>query len=369
MSKAAEASVFGSLHDDDLLVLAFVARRRLVTMRDTRRATGVRAIPMLGAVRRLKQAGLVAVQGRMGARMLSASAPEAKAAVAEYVIRVLAAFHARGSGLRGFSVGRFQSLGARSGPPMLSPEWALKGITDISVLINVVRSGPHDERRLALLALAGNDAPEVTALLLEVVQDHDNEDLARDALHYLAKTRRGAAVETLRAVARTRNSILRAIAARELGTMGAAEAVEDLIALLDYPSLPVRLAAVQALGKIGHPRAVAPLCRRLNDPDLEVRAESRLALIKLGATEALAANPRRLRPLRGLDARRARHASGLEFGSSTRPGLINRILGPLQRRLDELAVDDSALEDEQEPLYQHGSKMDNGPSPLPWTRR
>jgi hypothetical protein len=151
---------------------------------------------------------------------LSPSAPEAKAAVAEYVIRVLAAFHAR-DGYREFSLGRFQRLGTASGPPMLSPAWALKGVADMSALIDVARSGPHDERRLVLRALAGKDAPEVTALFLEVVQDRENEDLARDALGYLAVTGSGAAVQTSRAVARSRNSILRAIAARELGTMGA----------------------------------------------------------------------------------------------------------------------------------------------------
>jgi HEAT repeats len=280
---------------------------------------------------------------------------------------VLAAFHARG-GYREFSLGRFQRLGTASGPPMLSPAWALKGVTDMSALIDVARSGPHDERRLALRALAGKDAPEVTALFLEVVQDRENEDLARDALGYLAVTGSAAAVETLRAVARSRNSILRAIAARELGAMGAGEAVDDLLALLDYPSLPVRRAAARALGKIGDPRAVAPLSQRLDGPDLDVRAEARLALIKLGATKALTANRRRPRLLRALDAQRARHASGLERRLSTRPSLIHLIVGPLQRRLDELTVDDSALEDAQEPLYQHGNKLDNGPF-LPWTRR
>jgi HEAT repeat protein len=203
------------------------------------------------------------------------------------------------------------------------------------------------------------------ASVLDVVQDRDNEDLARDALRYLAVPGSGAAVETLRAVARSRNSTLRAISARELGTLGAAEAVDDLIALLDYPSLPVRRAAARALGKIGDPRAVAPLFQRLAGPDLDIRAEARLALIKLGATTALAANPRRLRPLRALDAQRARHASGLERRLSTRPNLIHLIVGRLQRRLDELNVDDSALENAQEPLYQHGNKLDNGPF-LPW---
>jgi hypothetical protein len=41
-------------------------------------------------------------------------------------------------------------------------------------------------------------------------------------------------------------------------------------------------------------------------------------------------------------------------------GLIKRILGPLRRRLDEVTVDDTQLEDEQEPLYAHGNKMDSG---------
>jgi hypothetical protein len=29
--------------------------------------------------------------------------------------------------------------------------------------------------------------------------------------------------------------------------------------------------------------------------------------------------------------------------------------------LDEVVVDDTALEDELEPLYEHGNKMDSGP--------
>jgi HEAT repeat protein len=130
----------------------------------------------------------------------------------------------------------------------------------------------------------------------------------------------------------------------------------------------VRREAARALGKIGDPRAVAPLSERLDGPDLDVRAEARLALIKLGATKALTANRRRLRLLRALDAQRARHASGLERRLSTRPSVIRLIVGRLQRRLDELTVEDSALEDAQEPLYQHGNKLDNGPF-LPWTRR
>lgn len=42
---------------------------------------------------------------------------------------------------------------------------------------------------------------------------------------------------------------------------------------------------------------------------------------------------------------------------------IARLLHPIatwRRRLDELAVDDTELEEEQEPLYEHGCKMDSG---------
>jgi hypothetical protein len=42
---------------------------------------------------------------------------------------------------------------------------------------------------------------------------------------------------------------------------------------------------------------------------------------------------------------------------------LRRIRHPIaafSQRLEELSVDDTELEDELEPLYQHGIKMDNG---------
>jgi hypothetical protein len=40
--------------------------------------------------------------------------------------------------------------------------------------------------------------------------------------------------------------------------------------------------------------------------------------------------------------------------------LIKRLVARFNRRLAELNVDDTELEDEQEPLYEHGNKMEGG---------
>jgi hypothetical protein len=39
---------------------------------------------------------------------------------------------------------------------------------------------------------------------------------------------------------------------------------------------------------------------------------------------------------------------------------VSQIVQRATRRLDEVNVDDTELEDELEPLYEHGNKMDSG---------
>ena len=78
---------------------------------------------------------------------------------------------------------------------------------------------------------------------------------------------------------------VRAVAARHLGHLRAAEAVPTLLRLLDDPNDIVRRAAATALGRIGDPRATPSLLKSLDDP--VVRHNAIASLGEIGDVSAI----------------------------------------------------------------------------------
>jgi hypothetical protein len=256
----------------------------------------------------LQRAGLVERERRHGGAVWFATPQGTRLGVVPCVTRLLAAIKPlhRGSAAA-WSVGRFRNVGTTHGPPIFSPAYKLASVEDPEALGEVIATGAQDDRAYALTKLIALQDPASTRILCEVARGRGAEEpLARQAAVALGSFRTPASIETLIEIAGQRDSIMREAAARSLGRLRAADAVPVLSQLLSFPSEPVRLAAARALGQIGQVASAPALARACADPDRHVRHAARQSLVQLGAAEELRSNAARVRPLRWLDARRAR---------------------------------------------------------------
>ncbi len=295
--------------DATLLVLAVVAHAHEISAKDVRRATGQWPISVRLSLRSLCRVDLLGREYRPGPDYWFATAEGTRLGVVPYVTRLLGAARPRYRGLplAGWSAARFRFVGTTHGPPIFSPAYTLAHVTDPDVLSEAIRTGTHDDRAYALTKLVALRDPASVDILCEVAQERGKEEpLARQAVIALGTFASPTSIGALIDVAAHRDSILREAAARSLGRLHATEAIPTLIDLLDYPSEPVRAAAVLGLARIGDPSVAPALASALNDPDGRVRRCTLDALVRLGAVDQLQNNPNRARPLRSLDARRAR---------------------------------------------------------------
>lgn len=302
------------LRDSTLLVLAVVAHEHEASVRQIHRAVGRDNFPgaLRLSLRKLKRLELIDCEHRPGHNFWYATPAGATLGVTPYVARLLGAVRPRyrTRPREGMSAARFWKVGSTHGPPIFSPAWTLADVTDPQVLADAIRNGTSDDREYALTKLVALRDPAGVDALREIVNEArgKDEDFARKAVVALASFDSPASVDMLIDIASHRDSLMREAAARGLGRLRAPAAIPTLVDLIDYPSEPVRAAAVTALGRIGERSSAAATAVALGDPHSEVRDCARQALIKLGASEPLKHNPRRLLPLRALDARRARAA-------------------------------------------------------------
>jgi hypothetical protein len=309
----AEEVWLSRLGDSTLLVLAVVAHAHGTSAHEIRRATGQLRFTLGFSLHELRRAELIEREHRPGADHWFATPAGTRLGVVPYVVRLLGAIKPlyRGIPGTGWSLGRFSSIGTEHGPPIFRPSFDLAGVNDVDALAEVLRTGLRGDRAYALTKLIALNDPRAVDSLDEVAQRRgEDEPLAREAAVALGSFDAPASIETLIALAASRDSLVREAAVRSLGRLHARAAIPTLEDLLrSYPSESVRAAAASALGRIGERSAIKALADALADRDRGVGRNARHALIELGAVRALHESSLRLEPLRSIDAVRARIAS------------------------------------------------------------
>lgn len=220
------------------------------------------------------------------------------------------------------------------------------------------RTRYHDERALAGLLEALNDAQEATqieairalgklgdaaaaGLLISVPEasttvvravvdglisalSHQNKDIRYEAAVRLGEIGDPTAVNALLAALHDPMINNRTAAAKALGKIGDPAAVDELVRMLKDEIALVRQAAAEALGKIGDPAAIPDLIKSLGEWNNDVRQAVASALGMIGDAAAV---PRLLAVLRDerMGARGAAARALAMIGQPALPGLITEL--------------------------------------------
>jgi len=123
--------------------------------------------------------------------------------------------------------------------------------------------------------------------LVKTVKMTDNRNEIRKNANLLAESGKPEAVDSLVALLKHENYIVRWYCADALSRVKSEKVVSSLIFLLDDPEIFVRRAAVSSLGEIGLNSAIEPLIDVLADPNSKVQSYAARALGKMGAVEAV----------------------------------------------------------------------------------